>query len=414
MNGLFNLRTYLIGISLGISLISYSNTTVEAGYNDISIALLRPFATLARSFGISLILVSMISGPLFSIRRSISHLNNSFLIFAVCVCFSLRTIIGPLIRGTWSYSMFLELFVWVIFYFFLCYLRHQFSIDFIASIKCIKSSLLAFVIFFTWLNVFLYFTFPQVLISPGRRLSGIFAHPNFAGLAFSIFTIIILFSLIYNCRFNAYKVFSFHFLFDFSSLIFSFYFMFLTGSRTALLSFLIALMFIPYKPKGTFSILLILSFLLLFYFLLFDPSLSFSDSTGASNRSFSTADTRSDAWISLLQTGLSNIFTGVDAPGYSENSYLYLLAQGGFLGFLTIIYPFISFVILQLQPINKNYISNKFLGVSPLIILFFSAFFEGSLAKDLLSFPIFFLMLYFSIYDYSRIYNSKLLLQASH
>ena len=398
---------------LGISLISYSNTTVEAGYNDISIALLRPFTTLARSFGIFLILVSMISGPLFSIRRSISHLNNSFLIFAVCVCFSFRTIIGPLIRGTWSYSMFTEVFVWVVFYFFLCYLRHQFSFDFINSIKRIKSSLLVFVISFTWLNVFLYFTFTRVLISPGRRLSGIFAHPNFAGLAFSIFTIILLFSLLYNCRFSAYKFFSFHFLFDFSSFIFSFYFMFLTGSRNALLSFLIASIFIPFKPKWTSSILLILSFLLLSYFLLFDSSLLLLDSTDVSNRSFSLSDTRSSAWTSLLDTGLSNIFTGVDLPGYSENSYFYLLAQGGLLGFFTILYPFISIVILQSQPINKNYVSNEFLGVSPLILIFFSAFFEGSLAKDLLSFPIFFLMMYFSIYDYSRTYSSKLLLQAS-
>ena len=229
---------------------------------------------MARTSGMFLILVSMISGPLFSLQRSISHLRNSFLVLAVCACFSLRTVIGPLIRGTWSYSIFTELFVWVIFYFFLCYLRSQFSIDFIASIKRIKSSVLLFVTSFTWLNVFLYYTFPRVLISPGRRLTGIFAHPNFAGLAFSIFTIILLFNILYNCRFNVYKIFSFYFLFDISSFVFIFYLMFLTGSRTALLSFLFAAIFIPYKPKSTSVFLLSLSFVLLLYLLVFDPSLS--------------------------------------------------------------------------------------------------------------------------------------------
>lgn len=406
-----SLRFYFFGILLSISLIAYSSPTIVSAWDDSSIQLFRPYVGLSRNLGIGLLVVSLLSGPFLAFQKNISFLNNSRLLFFVCSLFSLRTLVGPILRDSWSSSDFVDIFVWLSLYLFLSFLRFCFKLDFLQSITVIKEAFLRFISFFLYINLLLYITIPPVLVVEGRRFFGIFAHPNFAGVSYALFSVMILQDLFFKLRFDTYKVISFKFLFSLIPAFLSLFFIFLTGSRTAFISFILALIFLNYKPKRFFFVAL--SFISLYFF--FSDSSLFHNASDTTNsfRTFSLLDTRSYAWAHLFQVGSDNFFIGVDNPGYSENSYFYLFAHGGLLGFLTLFIPLALFSFLCLMRVNYQVVQRLFFGMSPLCVIFVSSNFEGSLAKDLFSYPILVFLVYFSIFDYartpsaSRLFNSN-------
>ena len=119
---LSGLRFYLFGILLSISLIAYSSPTIASAFYDSTIQLLRPFVGLSRNLGILLLVVSLLSGPFLALQKNISFLNNSRLLFLVCSLFAFRTLIGPLLRDSWSLADFVDVTVWFSIYFFLCWI----------------------------------------------------------------------------------------------------------------------------------------------------------------------------------------------------------------------------------------------------------------------------------------------------
>ncbi len=397
---LSGLRFYLFGILLSISLIAYSSPTIASAFDDSTIQLFRPFVGLSRNLGILLLVVSLLSGPFLALQKNISFLNNSRLLFLVCSLLAFRTLIGPLLRDSWSSADFVDVTVWLSIYFFLSFLRFCFKQDFLQSIIFIKKAILQFISLFLYTTFFLYILAPQVLVVEGRRFFGIFAHPNFAGVTYALFSVIILQELLYKLRFSSFKIVSFRSFLYLIPASFSLYFIFLTGSRTSFVSLVIALFFLNFKPKR----LLFLVFLILVFYFLFFGSALFQNSSEPNDlyRTFSLYDTRSYAWLHLFQVGVDNFFLGVDNPGFSENSLLYLFAHGGILGFFALFIPVTLILFLSFSPMNYQYVQRLFFGFSPLCVIFVSSFFEGSLAKDLLSYPILIFMIYISLFDYGR------------
>jgi hypothetical protein len=234
------------------------------------------------------------------------------------------------------------------------------------------------------------------------RLLGSFAHPQFAAVSLVCCSILLL---EFRLRLNRLRFQDSPFLtlatrpFVLNCFIaISIYLVLLTGSRTGLSSLVFGIILSFYFSAIKVSKLLFFSIFILFvlaFVFAVTPDLFFSDS-----RSFSDLDTRSNAWQSLWMAFLSNPLIGVGNPSASESSPLMLAASQGLFGLLIYFFPIFRFLRLSTTVSSlSSWKRSSFLSPSLFLSVYFASLFEGVLAADTFSLPLYFIFIYLLAFD---------------
>lgn len=157
-----------------------------------------------------------------------------------------------------------------------------------------------------------------------------------------------------------------------------------TGSRTGALMFVIGLTAIFYSRVG--RAIFVLPLVGVFIVLGVNLVQSLGLNIGA-DRLISTEDTRSMAWLALLQTALENPLTGVGTrfAGASENSYLLAFAAFGLGAFLLTLVLLVVGVIFCIRLVRARFVvAPHFARLTDLTIGFFIMFFVGAMLEGYL------------------------------
>lgn len=243
------------------------------------------------------------------------------------------------------------------------------------------------------------------------RFFGITEHPNFAGVALAVASIILLDSW---ARIAQNKTIRFVLLLAFCCASFL---CLLTASRTALGMFLIAVFIYAtlqfgrtYLSKLIVWMVLVLSMALFFYLVLFKPEL-FSDLESV-NRMLESGDNRADVWSFLIDSLLANPLFGAGfvAKG-KESSYLQALAvTGGFFGslfvFSVMVSAYYGLKMFSVKRVRLSRITSLPLFVAILFALIIGALVEGFLVELAGAWVFLFLVSSHVIYCSYRIYKS--------
>lgn len=229
------------------------------------------------------------------------------------------------------------------------------------------------VFLFTVINFLCYFLFPDT--SWKGRLFGVGSHPNFIGVAAAISTV---FSLYFFFSSNKYKIFwGITVCIGILVCIFS-------GSRNSIGMIIISfLYFILNKFKNPSTKILIIScgILVLLFLINMNISLSNIDYTARGNN-------REETWGEMLKKILEFPLLGEGRQGSTSNSYLFSIVAGGIIGavflYLSLFEVMKKFFLEKKQKYQDNIILYK----NIVVVMAFSALFEGFLL-DQVSIPVY-------------------------
>jgi hypothetical protein len=250
-------------------------------------------------------------------------------------------------------------------------------------------------VIFIMINLFLYIFDRSSVIAGFGRMYGVTEHPNFFGVNCAIILVLIYTALGFVNKAGKqatqfkkeglFVIFRRPYLLLF--LAASLFLMLLSGSRTALLIFFTAVVggVIMQKGKRTSDFLLLfliisgVTLLIVYY----------SQITGLEDvRGISSENTRTQAWLGMLDVILENPILGVgfENIGYSENSFLRAFSAAGIVGGGIFMLLILYFIKISLN--SRSWHSTQYgYSISPLILgLLLAANFEGYLL-DTLSYP---------------------------
>ncbi|MCF3128336.1 O-antigen ligase family protein [Acinetobacter soli] len=245
------------------------------------------------------------------------------------------------------------------------------------------NSLIVFSIIYIFLNLISHLG-GYSYVSGNPRFFGLTVHPNFAGVHLAICNIIILINAFKNKKL-------------FIVLLIGLWMQILTGSRTsivilfsAVFAFTLVNRSMGVKVTSLISLVLLMSGL---YFVRLSEQF---------DRGITAGDTRTEAWLSMLDKIYHHPFTGLgEFVGYSENSFLRVTVAFGIPS--AILYVGIILIVLFKYYINvkNNYKKEDIVGFCLLFGLTFGGFFEGYLI-DLISLPKIILVFLIIFYQASR------------
>ena len=330
-----------LGVGLSLVLIAYGSPTFQESFANSSLSfdlsdVFRPYRDSLRFLGIVSLGFFVISTFLLLLLNGRIHrqpLGIHLLSFGLYFCirdFLLATSASGFFLGADSFPI-LSIYLWGI---CLHYGRFLSSSLFWYTLRVILSVtvILSFFIFFSFAGSPAFFW--------GERFSGVFSHPQFAGLLFCISSL--FFSLEFlvprnvSSSLGRYRVITLSSCFDscitFLLLTVSLFLLIQTGSRTALVAILISFSYLLLIALRTSSVRAKL--VAAIFLVLLPPALFLwqAQSLFSGLRSFTFEDNsgRDYIWSALLSNFLRNpVFGSLVAPPYSESSYLCILSFGG-------------------------------------------------------------------------------------
>lgn len=356
--------------------------------SDWSSLAIFPYFEILKNYSYVGFIFSGIFGFILISRNNSIYFSNSrelLLLFFVLFIAAFRSIAFD---GAWGIKFLIAFFIFL----FCCVISIQLikHFGFNGFSKIFKKSLLLMSVVFISVNLANELLgFGYVVGVP--RYFGITSHPNFLGVQMALFCIILITSI--NLSLIGF--------FYFASFVAGFLVLFFSGSRTGFLMLGVgALAYLQLIPNIKYKKLILLgsmAVLVWIYAGLNDEDLLVFD------RGSTGADTRSSAWILLLEAFLSSPYFGVGFfSGASESSYLKMFALYGIfygLAYLTLI----LIVLKNIFKSTKKYIFlNSELYFSLLLALLVGGFFEGYLV-DAFSVPVLLLFFLILISAYSKV-----------
>ena len=393
------LTALLIGVGLSVLIYAYSAPLFLLKWEGSAVTINRPLQGQAKVLGvlgISLGLVILAARAFVSTRWKEFRISSCGIF---CLAMAARSGIGIIHNVPFDLW---NLLLWsTAFFVALSQPRYPSRSSYAIGTSC-KNSLLIIALVTCLFNAYLLVFFGGVNSTMhSGRLLGSFGHPNFAGQALASCSVILLEPLVSRTKQSGlgnsthFQGMILTFLLALAFFL-SVYLTFATGSRTANLSLVLGIFVVLFVSASMRTHLLVIVSIFLFIALFFGEFNYFDFTSLAGSRSLSFKDTRSESWLSLFDIFLSNPVLGDPTKtSFSESSPLWLAASFGISGILIYFVP-ILVIIAKLRYASRLGIWRRALTYSPALVfvIFLGSLFEGVIAKDTFSLPLFFMFVF--------------------